>query len=222
MKLVIEQSHDHLQCLDQVRKIHGNDCMIVHSFKQPDSYCIIVAVESADVKTGVQLVSSVVSATAPQVFPAASDGGSCNPEFPTASLTTLTGNDTREHTTAEISPAILELARKLGALSEEIKGAKEHSAEVSQKEFEALSFSDVLNGVVGQSPSIPNIEAPVAIKELSADIAKQLTNEPFFDGSEKQKSHTSLPISESAMLFSSIMSQCINMDSDVSLAPSAR
>ena len=26
--------------------------MIVHSFKQPDSYCIIVAVESTSVKTG--------------------------------------------------------------------------------------------------------------------------------------------------------------------------
>ena len=221
MKLVIEQGDDHLQCLDQVRKIHGNDCMIVHSFKQPNSYCIIVAVESTDVKTNVQLVSSVVRAPSPQVLPAASEVGPRNAASPKASANILTANDSREHTAAEISSTTLELARKLGALSEEIKGPKEQSVEVSQKEFEALSFSEILSGVVSQSDSILNTERPVAIKELPADITKQLNNDPCFDVSEKQKSHISLPISESAMLFSSIMSQCIKMDTEALLAPGA-
>ena len=211
MKLVIEQAHDHMECLDQIRKIHGNDCMIVHSFKQPDSYCIIVAVESTDVKTGAQLVSSVVGTTVSQAFSVTSKGGLCDPAEPTAFEKKPAVNDSREHTTAEISPTILELARKLGALSEEAKGPKEHSVDVSQKEFEALSFSEVLNDVVSQSTSIENKTRPMAIEALTSDSAAQVDSHVFFDVGEMHTSRTP-PLSDSAMLFSSIIGQCIKMD----------
>ena len=212
MKLVIEQAHDHMECLDQVRKIHGNDCMIVHSFKQPDSYCIIVAVESTYVKTGAQLVSSVVGTTVSQAFPVSSKGGLCDAAEPRAFEKKSAVNDSRENTTAEISPTILELARKLSALSEEAKGPKEHSVEVSQKEFEALSFSEVLNDVVAQSTSIENKTRPMAIEALTRDSAGQVDSHAFFDVGETHTSLTHPPLSDSAMLFSSIMSQCIKMD----------
>ena len=212
MKLVIEQAHDHMECLDQVRKIHGNDCMIVHSFKQPDSYCIIVAVESADVKTGAQLVSSVVGTTVSQASPVSSKDGLCNAAEPTALEKKPAVNDSREHTTAEISPTILELARKLGALSEEAKGPKEHSVDVSQKEFEALSFSEVLNDVVSQSTSIQSKTLPMAIEALTSDSAGQVESHTFFDVGETHTSRTHPPLSDSAMLFSSIIGQCIKMD----------
>ena len=114
MKLVIEEARDHMECLDQVRKTHGTDCLIVHSFKQPDSYCIIVAIESADVKTGAQLVSSVVGATVPQASPLPSKVGVSDAAEPTVYAKTLAEGDSQEHTTPEISPSILELARKLG------------------------------------------------------------------------------------------------------------
>ena len=212
MKLVIEQAHDHMECLDQVRKIHGNDCMIVHSFKQPDSYCIIVAVESTDVKTGAQVVSSVVGTTVSQAFPVSSKGGLCDAAEPTAFEKKPAVNDSREHTTAEISPTILELARKLGALSEEAKGPKEHSVDVSQKEFEALSFSEVLNDVVSQSTSIENKTRPMAIEALTSDSEGQVGSHAFFDVGETHTSRTHPPLSNSAMLFSSIIGQCIKMD----------
>ena len=102
MKLIIEQANDHMECLDQVRKAHGNDCMIVHSFKQPDSYCIIVAVESAGVKIGPQLVSSVVGQTEPQALPVANKGGYSDLTIPTASEEKPAINNLREHPTAEI------------------------------------------------------------------------------------------------------------------------
>ena len=212
MKLVIEQAHDHMACLDQVRKIHGNDCMIVHSFKQPDSYCIIVAVESTDVKTGAQLVSSVVGTTVSQAFSVTSKGGLFGAAEPKAFEKKPAVNDSREHTTAEISPTILELARKLGALSEEAKGPKEHSVDVSQKEFEALSFSEVLNDVVSQSTSIENKTRPMAIEALTSDSAAQVDSHAFFDVGERHTSRTHPPLSDSAMLFSSIIGQCIKMD----------
>ena len=212
MKLVIEQAHDHMECLDQVRKIHGNDCMIVHSFKQPDSYCIIVAVESTDVKTGAQLVSSVVGTTVSQAFPVSSKGGLCDAAEPAAFEKKPAVTDSREHTTAEISPTILELARKLGALSEEAKGPKEHSVDVSQKEFEALSFSEVLNDVVSQSNSIENKTRPMAIAALTSDSEGQVGGHAFFDAGETHTSRTHPPLSDSAMLFSSIIGQCIKMD----------
>ena len=212
MKLVIEQAHDHMECLDQVRKIHGNDCMIVHSFKQPDSYCIIVAVESTDVKTGAQVVSSVVGTTVSQAFPVSSKGGLCDAAEPTAFEKKPAANDLREHSTAEISTTILELARKLGALSEEAKGPKEHSVDVSQKEFEALSFSEVLNDVVSQSTSIENKTRPMAIEALTSDSSGQVDSHAFFDVGETHTSRTHPPLSDSAMLFSSIIGQCIKMD----------
>jgi len=212
LKLVIEQAHDHMECLDQVRKIHGNDCMIVHSFKQPDSYCIIVAVESADVKTGAQLVSSVVGTTVSQASPVSSKDGLCDAAEPTAFEKKPAVNDSREHTTAEISPTILELARKLGALSEEAKGPKEHSVDVSQKEFEALSFSEVLNDVVSQSTSIENKTRPMAIEALNSDSGDRVDCHAFFDVGETHTSRTHPPLSDSAMLFSSIIGQCIKMD----------
>ena len=212
MKLVIEQAHDHMECLDQVRKIHGNDCMIVHSFKQPDSYCIIVAVESTDVKTGAQLVSSVVGTTVSQAFSVTSKGGLCDPAEPTALEKKAAVNDSRENTPAEISPTILELARKLGALSEEAKGPKEHSVDVSQKEFEALNFSEVLNNVVSQSNSIENKTRPMAIEALTSDSEGQVGSHAFFDVGETHTSRTHPPLSDSAMLFSSIIGQCIKMD----------
>ena len=211
MKLVIEQAHDHMECLDQVRKIHGNDCMIVHSFKQPDSYCIIVAVESTDVKTGAQLVSSVVGTTVSQASPVSSKDGLCDAAEPSAFEKKPAVNDSREHTTAEISPTILELARKLGALSEEAKGPKEYSANVSQKEFEALTFSEVLNEVVSQSTLIENKTKPLAIGALSSGNVGQVGSDAFCDVSETQISHNHPPLSDSAMLFSSIMSQCIKL-----------
>ena len=201
-----------MECLDQVRKIHGNDCMIVHSFKQPDSYCIIVAVESADVKTGAQLVSSVVGTTVSQASPVSSKDGLCDAVEPTAFEKKPAVNDSREHTTAEISPTILELARKLGALSEEAKGPKEHSVDVSQKEFEALSFSEVLNDVVSQSNSIENKTRPMAIEALTSDSEGQVGSHAFFDVGETHTSRTHPPLSDSAMLFSSIIGQCIKMD----------
>ena len=212
MKLVIEQAHDHMECLDQVRKIHGNDCMIVHSFKQPDSYCIIVAVESADVKTGAQLVSSVVDTTVSKAFPVSSKSGPCHAAELRASEKKPPVNDSREHTTVEISPTILELARKLGALSEEAKGPKEHSVDVSQKEFEALNFSEVLNDVVSQSNSIENKTRPMAIEALTSDSEGQVGSHAFFDVGETHTSRTHPPLSDSAMLFSSIIGQCIKMD----------
>jgi hypothetical protein len=201
-----------MECLDQVRKIHGNDCMIVHSFKQPDSYCIIVAVESADVKTGAQLVSSVVGTTVSQASPVSSKDGLCDAVESTAFEKKPAVNDSREHTTAEISPTILELARKLGALSEEAKGPKEHSVDVSQKEFEALNFSEVLNDVVSQSNSIENKTRPMAIEALTSDSERQVGSHAFFDVGETHTSRTPPPLSDSAMLFSSIIGQCIKMD----------
>ena len=211
MKLIIEQAHDHMECLDQVRKAHGNDCMIVHSFKQPDSYCIIAAVESAGVKIGPQLVSSVVGQTEPQAIPVASKGGYSDLTMPTASEEKPAINNSREHPTVEISPTILELARKLGALSEDTKGPMEHAIDVSQKEFEALSFSKVLNDVVSQSTRNENKAPLQTMKTLSSSNEEQIGRDTFVDLSETQTSLATPPISDSAMLFSSIMSQCIKM-----------
>ena len=198
-----------MECLEQVRKTHGNDCMIVHSFKQPDSYCIIVAVESEGVKIGAQLVSSVVGKSEPQAIPVASKGGYSDLTVPT--LSTPVTNNSLEHPTAEISPTILGLARKLGALSEDKKGPTEHAIDVSQKEFEALSFSEVLNDVVSQSTFHENKAPSHIIKTLSRNNEEQIDRDTFFDLNETQTSHTSPPLSDSAMLFSSIMSQCIKM-----------
>ena len=213
MKLVIEQAHDHMECLDQVRKIHGNDCMIVHSFKQPDSYCIIVAVESTSVKTGVQLVSSVVGTTASQALPLSCEGGYPDSALPAVTTKKLAMNNSREHATAEISPTILELARKLGALSEETKDPTKQSVDVSQKEFEALSFSEVLNEVVSHGNSIDNKTQPASIVALPSDNAGPVDRDTFFDVGGTQLSRTHLPLSDSAVLFSSIISQCIKTNS---------
>lgn len=201
-----------MECLDQVRKIHSNDCMIVHSFKQPNSYCIIVAVESADVKTGAQLVSSVVGKTASKAFPMSSKGGDCDAVVPAAFVKRPSVNNSREQMQVEISPTILELARKLGALAEEAKGPTEHSVDVSQKEFEALSFSEVLNEVVSPCSFSENNTQPMAIEELPSDNDVKVDSDAFFDVGETQTSRTHLPVSDSAMLFSSIIGQCIKMD----------
>ena len=213
MKLIIEQAYDHMECLDNVRKAHGNDCMIVHSFKQPNSYCIIAAVESADVKTGAQVVSSVVSKTMSQAISEESKNG-CGDATgaPTVTTKTLATNDSKEHTTAEISPKMLGLARKLSALSEEEKRPTDKNIDVSQKEFEALSFSDVLSEVVSQSTSIENKTQPEVIKTSPSNNSEQLRSDAIFDVSEEKTSHTTVPLSDSAMLFSSLMSHCIKMD----------
>ena len=212
MKLIIEQAYDHMECLENVRSVHGNDCMIVHSFKQPDYYCIIVAVESADVKTGSQVVSSVVGKTMSQAIPRESKKGCGDATAPTVTTKTLAMNDSKEHTTAEISPKMLGLARKLSALSEEEKRPTENTINVSQKEFEALSFSEVLSEVVSQSTAIENKMQPEVIKTVPSNTSEQLRSDAFVDLSEEITSHTSAPLSDSAMLFSSIMSQCIKMD----------
>ena len=212
MKLIIEQAHDHMECLDNVRKAHGNDCMIVHSFKQPNSYCIIVAVESADVKTGAQVISSVVGKTTSQAIPGESKNGYGDATAPTVTTKTRATNDSKEHTTAEISPKMLGLARKLSALSEEEKRPTDKTIDVSQKEFEALSFSDVLSEVVSQSTSIENKTQPEVIKTSPSNNSEQLRSDAIFDVSEETTSHTTVPLSDSAMLFSSLMSHCIKMD----------
>ena len=212
MKLIIEQAYDHMECLDNVRKAHGNDCMIVHSFKQPNSYCIIVAVESADVKTGAQVISSVVGKTTPQAIPGESKNVYGDATAPTVTTKILATNDSKEHTTAEISPKMLGLARKLSALSEEEKRPTDKTIDVSQKEFEALSFSDVLSEVVSQSTSIENKTQPEVIKTSPSNNSEQLRSDAIFDVSEETTSHTTVPLSDSAMLFSSLMSHCIKMD----------
>ena len=185
MKLIIEQAHDHMECLDNVRKAHGNDCMIVHSFKQPNSYCIIVAVESADVKTGAQVVSSVVNKTMSQAILEESKNGCGDDTAPSVTTKTLATNNSKEHTTAEISPKMLGLARKLSALSEEEKRPTDKTIDVSQKEFEALSFSDVLSEVVSQSTSIENKTQPEVIKTSPSSNAEQLRSDAIFDVSEE-------------------------------------
>ena len=212
MKLIIEQAHDHMDCLDNVRKAHGNDCMIVHSFKQPNSYCIIVAVESADVKNGAQVVSSVVNKAMSQAIPEERKNGCGDATAPSVTTKTLATNNSKEHTTAEISPKMLGLARKLSALSEEEKRPTENTIDVSQKEFEALSFRDVLSGVVSQSTSIENKTQPEVIKTSPSSNAEQLRSDAIFDVSEETTSHNTVPLSDSAMLFSSLMSHCIKMD----------
>ena len=212
MKLVIEQAHDHMECLDQVRKIHGNDCMIVHSFKQPDSYCIIVAKESTDVKAGAELVSSVVGATVPQASPLPSKVGVSDAAVPMVYAKTVAQGDSQEQTTPEISPSILELARKLGALSEEAKGPKQNPANVSQKEFEALSFSEVLDEVASKSISSEHKAQPLASASLVSVNAGQAGSDAFVDVTEVHTCSSNAPPTDSAMLFSSIISQCINME----------
>ena len=211
MKLVIEEARDHMECLDQVRKAHGNDCLIVHSFKQPDSYCIIVAIESADVKTGAQLVSSVVGTTVPQASPCRARADSVMQQY-RRSLQTHWPGDSQVHTTPEISPSILELARKLGALSEEAKGPKQNPANVSQKEFEALSFSEVLDEVASKTISSEHKAQPLAIASLVSGNAGQAGSDAFVDVTEVHTRSSNAPPTDSAMLFSSIISQCINME----------
>ena len=213
MKLVIEEARDHMECLDQVRKAHGNDCLIVHSFKQPDSYCIIVAIESADVKTGAQLVSSVVGTTVPQASPLSSKGRLSDAAVPAVSANTLAEGDSQVHTTPEISPSILELARELGALSEESKAPKRNCTNVSQKEFEALSFSEVLDEVVSKSISSEHKAQPRTIEGLVSVNMGQADGDAFFDVTEMHTPRSNAPASDSAMLFSSIISKCINMES---------
>ena len=212
MKLVIEEAHDHMECLAQVRKTHGNDCLIVHSFKQPDSYCMIVAIENTEVKTGAQLVSSVVGTAVPQASPLPSKGGVSDSALPAVSTKTRAEGDSQEHTTPEISPSILELARKLGALSEEAKGPKQNPANVSQKEFEALSFSEVLDEVVSESISREHKAQPLAIASLVSVNAGQADSDAFVDVTEVDTRSSNAPPTDSAMLFSSIISQCINME----------
>ena len=213
MKLVIEEARDHMECLDQVRKAHGNDCLIVHSFKQPDSYCIIVAIESADVKTGAQLVSSVVGTTVPQASPLPSKGGVSDAVVPAVSANTLAEGNSQVHTTPEISPSILELARELGALSEESKSPKRNCANVSQNEFEALSFSEVLDEVVSKSISSEHKAQPRTIEGLVSVYMGQADGDAFFDVTEMHTPRSNAAASDSAMLFSSIISKCINMES---------
>lgn len=212
MKLVIEQAHDHMECLDQVRKIHGNDCLIVHSFKQPDNYFIIVAIESKDVTMGAQLVSSVVGTTVSQVSPVPNEDALSDTAVPALSAEKLAERDSQVRTTPEISPSILELARKLGALSEDAKGPKQNSANVSRKEFEALSFSEVLDEVASKSSSSEHKTQPIAIEALASINAGQAGSDAFFDASEMHTPRSNAPPSDSAMLFSSILSQCINME----------
>lgn len=222
MKLVIEEARDHMECLDQVRKTHGTDCLIVHSFKQPDSYCIIVAIESADVKTGAQLVSSVVGATVPQASPLPSKVGVSDAAAPTVYAKTLAEGDSQEHTTPEISPSILELARKLGALSEEAKGPKQNPANVSQKEFEALSFSEVLDEVVSKrTPSEQKAQQRAIEALVSVDVG-QAGGDAIFDVTERHTPRSNAPASDSAILFSSIISQCINMKPKVNFIGTQR
>lgn len=213
MKLVIEEARDHMECLGQVRKAHGNDCLIVHSFKQPDSYCIIVAIESADVKTGAQLVSSVVGTTVPQASPLPSKGGLSDAAVPAVSANTLTEGDSQVHTTPEISPSILELARKLGALSEEAKAPKQNCANVGQKEFEARSFSEVLDEVVSESISSEHKAQPKTVEGLVSVNMGQADSDVFFDVTDMHTPRSNAPASDSAILFSSIISKCINMES---------
>ena len=107
---------------------------------------------------------------------------------------------------------MLGLARKLSALSEEEKRPTDKTIDVSQKEFEALSFSDVLSEVVSQSTSIENKTQPEVIKTSPSNNSEQLRSDAIFDVSEETTSHTTVPLSDSAMLFSSLMSHCIKMD----------
>ncbi len=212
MKLIIEQAHDHMECLDQVREIHGNDCMIVNSFKQPDRYCIIVAVENTSVNTGAELVSAVVGKTVSHAIPVASKGGHTDAAVLSASDTKSVDSTPREHRSREITPSILGLARKLGALSEETKDPREHSVDVSDKEFEALSFSEVMSEVVSQSSSNENKTQSEYVRALAHNTEEPIQNDAFVEVGETQTSHKKIPLSDSAMLFSSIMHQCIKMD----------
>ena len=118
-----------MECLNKVRESHGNDCMIVHSYKQPDNYFIIVAVENTTVHTGADFVSSVVGNVVCEASPVMGNSGQTNPAALRVSEKGPVEINVRKHQTAAISSSILELARELGALSEEAEDLQEGLAE---------------------------------------------------------------------------------------------
>jgi flagellar biosynthesis GTPase FlhF len=207
-----------MECLNKVRESHGNDCMIVHSYKQPDSYFIIVAVENTRVNTGAELVSSIVGKTVLQASPMMGNIGQTSAAAVKDSEKKPVEINEREHQTAAISSSILGLARELGALSEEAKDPTANSIDVSQKEFEALSFNEVLNEVVSQSGSKENTIQSEFSKTRSRSNEQKVHSDAFVDMSEIQTSDLKVPLSDSAMLFSSILSQCIKVDSPENFA----
>jgi len=201
-----------MECLNKVRESHGNDCMIVHSYKQPDNYFIIVAVENTTVNNGVDFVSSVVGKVVCEASPVMGNSGQTNPAALKVSEKPPVEVNGRKHQTAAVSSSILELARELGALSEKAEDATAHSIDVSQKEFEALSFNEVLNEVVSQSSYKENVRQSKSTTTRSSNSEQKAHSDAFVDMSETQTSHLKVPPSDSAMLFSSILSQCIKMD----------
>lgn len=201
-----------MECLNKVRESHGNDCMIVHSYKQPDNYFIIVAVENTTVHTGADFVSSVVGNVVCEASPVMGNSGQTNPAAPKVSEKQPVETNVRKHQTAAISSSILELARELGALSEEAEDPTVNSIDVSQKEFEALSFNEVLNEVVSESSYKENVRQSESTTTRSGNSEQKAHSDAFVDMSETQASLLKVPPSDSAMLFSSILSQCIKMD----------
>ena len=162
MQLVIEEAHDHTECMDNLRARYGADCVVVHSFKTDDRYRVIIALETPS-----SLRS--VSATDPQVKNVVAQSQTLNPTFwladdqhgelPAAgsylseeSAQQVTpemtsGREQQGFLPAEITAELLQLAARVKALE---------SAQIDQRlapeprAEQSLLFSDVLKDTVGE------------------------------------------------------------------------
>ena len=205
MELIIERGRDHLECLGKVRDTHGTDCMVVHSFKRPDHYFIIAAVENTEPSQNHQFVKSIVR------YPAAAIGSATPGQQAIDTGKSLTPLVTPEPSEMEISEEVLDLARQLSVLSAETEYAHQKTPDVTQMEFEALNFSEVLHEVISEVTSTDETNR-VERKNPSSDyLAKTVVKGHTFKTPVEVTIKRST-LSQSAIQFSALLSECISND----------
>ena len=205
MELIIERGRDHEECLARVRDTHGADCMIVHSYKRPDHYFIIVAIENTGPCHGHQLVQSVIRNSDASEEPG--KGGGQAAIIDATSVPSIA----REQSEAEISAEVLDLARQLKVLTSEPNSTQQETADVTQLEFEALNFSDVLSEVVSEVSLNKDANLSSLRNYSSNDGSLTATNGRVFKNIAN-KNVNRARISNSAIQFSALLSECISND----------
>ena len=205
MELIIERGRDHEECLGRVRDTHGADCMIVHSFKRPDHYFIIAAIENTGPCPSHQFVRSVIRNSDASEEPGKFGGQAAITEA------TSVPSIAQEPSEVEISAEVLDLARQLSVLTSEANGAQQEIADVTQLEFEALNFSDVLSEVVSEV-SLNKDASLGSSRNYSPDDGYLTASNGRVAKNIANKNVNRARLSNSAIQFSALLSECISND----------
>ena len=171
MRLEVVEAPDHSACMEQLRSLHGADCVVVHSFRVDDRYRVVVALETDSPQSAGPLesaVRNVVSGSRTRCDTLVDRAPTTSAEQISKSPVTenLPSHELAEPQTApEISSGLLELAARVKAL----EAVHQPSVlEPESEEFRAAVFSDVLADAVAKRPKEPAAQDQLATAESFA------------------------------------------------------